>query len=248
MDILIKYNIVLNGKQRFYTYPLPKKLFDLEYTSPFFLHIDEEYLKASSWMELVSKLSIYLLDSKEDYYEKIMSFSPVWTKQKIFVTEKRTNYTEIKPGLFVDTNHTALHSCWLVIDLLDFFGIDFSKCTLVIHRMPKAEPKEVRDYFRDEVKKELRKYLFEKKLLAEEKIEKIMKNLDYLNQNFARRKSGFDDLFLFDNAVLFANAKSKFIREFVSSRADKEKAEKLARYYLDYLTEFYGVNGYYLKK
>lgn len=245
MDFITKYNMIIDGKRRRYVYPLPEKLFDLEYTSPDYLDIGGEHIEASSWGELIVKLTTYLLDLREEYQKRILLFVAPWTKANIFVTEKRINHVEIKPGLFVNINHTALHSCWLVIDLLEYFSIDFSVCKLVIHRFPKAEPTEVRDYYREETKKELRVYLRRSKLFSDEKIEKVIRNIDYLNQVFAKRKSGYDDLYLFDKATIFGTMKSKFIPEFASSRLDKEKSEKLAKIYLGYLTDFYRDCGYY---
>lgn len=248
MDLITKYIMIIDGKRRRYVYPLPEKLFDLEHTCPDYLDIGGEHIEASSWGELIVKLTTYLLDLREEYQKRILLFVAPWTKANIFVTEKRINHVEIKPGLFVNINHTALHSCWLVIDLLEYFSIDFSTCKLVIHRLPKAEPTEVRDYYREETKKELRVYLRRCKLFSDEKIEKVIRNIDYLNQVFAKRKSGYDDLYLFDDATMFGTMKSKFITEFASSRPDKEKSEKLAKIYLGYLTDFYRDCGYYYKE
>ena len=85
-------------------------------------------------------------------------------------------------------------------------------------------------------------------MFSDEKIEKVIRNIDYLNQIFAKRKSGYDDLYLFDDATMFGTMKSKFIPEFASSRPDKEKSEKLAKIYLGYLTDFYRDCGYYYKE
>ena len=114
--------------------------------------------------------------------------------------------------------------------------------------MPKAEPKEARDYFREKTKENLKGYLKRNKLLSDEKIEKVITNLDYLNMIFSKRKSGYDDLYLFDDAIMFATFKSKFIAELVSMRPDKENTEKLAKIYLGYLTDFYRDCGYYFKE
>lgn len=248
MNLAAKYNMIISGRRRRYIYPLPEKLFELEHTCPEYLDIGVEHITVSSWGELIVKLTTYLLDLREEYKNRILLFVAPWTKSSIFVTEKRINHVEIKPGLFVNVNHTALHSCWLVIYLLEYFSIDFSVCNLVIHRLPKAEPTEVRNYFREETKKELRTYLRRSKLLSDEKIEKVISNIDYLNQFFSKRKSGYDDLFLFDDATIFGSMKSKFIFEFVSSRLDREKADKLAKIYLGYLADFYRDCGFYFKE
>ena len=248
MDVIEKYNIVFDGKHRRYVYPLPEKLFDLEFTSPEYLDIGADHLTSDSWANLVAKLASYLLDLREEYLGKILDFAAPWTKSKIFTNEKKINHVEIKPGLYININHTALHSCWLIIDMLDYFAIDFNTCKLVIHRFHKAEPQDAREYFRKQIRIEFRAYLHKNKLLSDEKIEKVFKNLDILNKAFSKRSSGYDDLFLYDDAALFGAVKCKFISEFANTRPDIENAEKLAKKYLDYLTDFYRDCGYYYKQ
>lgn len=248
MQTLIdKYHIVFDGKKRRYIYPLPQKLFDLEYTSPDYLRIGGEVLTSSSWGELICKLSIYLYDNYPFFKGNLLDFKTSWSKASIFVYEKRINHVEIKEGVFANLNHTALHSCWLIIDLLEFCKININACELLIHRMPKAEPKEVRDYIRNEFKKDFRKYISRHCLLTEDKVEKAIKNIDYLNNIFSKRRSGYDDLYLFDDALMFATMKSKFLPEFAKSTNDYEKYYKIAKKYLDYLSDFYRDNGYYSK-
>lgn len=248
MDLINKYNIIIDGKRRRYIYPLPEKLYDLEFTAPDILRIGGEVFQASSWGEMLTKLCTYLLDLRQEYEKDILAYKTPWSDACIFSNEKRINHVEIKPGLFLNINHTSLHSCWLIIDILMLFKINFEQCELIIRRMPRAEPKEVRDCFRQEVKQQLKVYLHRNKLLSDEKIEKVIKNLDYLNAEFAKRNSGYDDLYLFDDANMFNTMKSKFIPEFASKRPDYEKSEKLAKIYLGYLGDFYRDNGYYFKK
>ena len=60
MDFITKYNMIIDGKRRRYVYPLPEKLFDLEHTCPDYLDIGGEHIEASSWGELIVKLTTYL--------------------------------------------------------------------------------------------------------------------------------------------------------------------------------------------
>lgn len=243
-----KYNLILDGKRRKYLYPLPEKLFDLEYTAPLSLKIGNDTLYVSSWGELIVSLIQYLLPIFPKKVDDLLSYKTEWSKASIFSDTKKVNHIEIKPNLYVNLNHTALHACWLVIDLLSLFNIKYEMCELIIHRMPKAEPDEVRDSVRETVKNDLRAYLKRYKLCSDEKIEKIIKNIDYLNKIFSKRRSGYDDLYLFDDAAMFATMKSKFIPEFAKSTNDYEKNASLAKKYLDYLSDFYRDNGYYFKK
>ena len=88
MDLITKYNMIIDGKRRRYVYPLPEKLFDLEHTCPDYLDIGGEHIEASSWGELIVKLTTYLLDLREEYQKRILLFVAPWTKANIFVTEK----------------------------------------------------------------------------------------------------------------------------------------------------------------
>ena len=49
-------------------------------------------------------------------------------------------------NLYINTNHTAVHSVWLIQDLLDFYCVDKENVTLLIKRPPSIEPQEVKDY------------------------------------------------------------------------------------------------------
>lgn len=247
-ELFKKYNLFFDGKKRKYVYPLPEKLFDMEYTTPLSITIGNDVLKVSSWGELITELIKYLLSFYPKNVDDLLKYKTKWSNAYIFSNEKKINHVEIRPDLFVNLNHTALHSCWLVVDLLTFFNIDFSLCKLVIHRMPKAEPEEVRNFIRKNAKEDFRKYLVRYKLFSDEKIAKIIKNIDYLNNVFAKRHSGYDDLYLFDDALLFSTSKSKFIPEFAKTTNDYEKNSVLAKKYLDYLSDFYRDSGYYSKK
>lgn len=247
MEIEEKYNLIIDGKRRLYNYPLPERLYNLEHTAPETLSIGGDILNASSWGELICKTVICLMSLHPKKKEELLEYKTEWSSSNIFSDKKRINHVEILSGLFVNLNHTALHYCWLVIDLLAYFNINYSACELIIHRMPKAEPVEIRDYIRKQVKEEFSVYLSRHKLFSKEKIVKVIRNIDYLNSYFSKRRSGYDDLYLFDDALMFATMKSKFIPEFASKTNDFTKYSELAKKYLDYLSDYYRDCGYYSK-
>ena len=248
-DLLRKHGIVLDGKQRRYWYPLPDKLFDLEFTSPEYLIIGGEKLKASSWGDLLLKMVKYLLEIYPDQEKNLILFKTDWSKQLVFSQERRTNYVDMGNGFYLNTNHTSLHLVWLLIDLLGFFGVNYSVCKLLIHRMPRAESSEIKEAVTAEVKEGLKIYLARKQLISSERIEKIMKNFDYINRLFQQMKSGYNDIYLFDDASMFGLMKNRFISDFSKKdiSPDKKKTAIVKRL-LGYLADYYRDNGYYHKK
>ena len=77
----------------------------------------------------------------------------------MFSFEARTNFKLLKSGVYINCNHTALHACWFLQDLLDFFGIDKSTVSFLIHRPSSAEPKKVKDYVEKRFKKNFAEFI-----------------------------------------------------------------------------------------
>ena len=148
--------IVFEGKKRYYVEDLTKRDYSLECATPHLLKIDDYEIQENAWVEMLRNLTAYLISTSAKSKEDIVSFKTQWSKQNIFSLISKTNYKQLDSDLYVNCNHTALHSCWLIQDLLDFFGIDKSKVYFLIHRTPYAEPKQANEFLLRSLKKSLR--------------------------------------------------------------------------------------------
>ena len=247
-SIISKYNIVFNGKKRLYLYPLPERGLNLENTVPNTFVIGHVEITSTSWVELLALLVKFLVSVHPKNDEELLNFKTDWSKTNIFRKEKRINHEFIREGIYLNENHTAQHSIWLMIDLLDFFGEDYNNCKLIIRRHPRAEPDEVRNWVIKETKQEFETYLKNVKQLDQPKTEFVLKNIDILNKFMAKQSSAYDNLYLIDDATTFGALKPKIIEGFASSSKDYEKYKAAATKFLGYLTSFFRDNGYYNKK
>ena len=170
--------IVFEGKKRYYVEDLAKRDFTLENTTPHLLKIDDYDFVENAWVEMVRNLTAYLILKYPNKKSKISNFKTEWSKSNIFSTTPRTNFKQLDENLYVNCNHTALHSCWLIQDLLDFFEVDKSKIYFLIHRTPYAEPDDARKYFISKFKEEFALYLSMSQNKSKENIDKITSNIE----------------------------------------------------------------------
>ncbi|MDY2913983.1 MAG: hypothetical protein SOV58_05080 [Candidatus Enteromonas sp.] len=246
-ELIQSNGLIIEGLKRLYRLNVGERLYDLEFTSPYRLTIGGETVETVAWGELLVKTVLILLDMYPGRESQLLSFKTDWSNAAMFSEKNRTNFAQLKEGVYININHTSLHSCWFLYDLLEWFEVNYSKCDFLIHRMPKAEPKEIRDAIRSDVKAALKDFLIWKKLLPADKAEKQIKNLEFLNKKFKemRSTSGYDDLFLFDDLNFYSNAKSKFISDLKSKVFSTEpKKVEICRRCLDYLTDFYPTYKY----
>ena len=114
-------NVVFEGKRRYYIEDLSVRDYTLENTTPYQLQLFDTVIEETSWGELLRKVSLFLLERFPEYMDTITDFRCQWTKQVMYSREKKTNYKVLTEELFINVNHTALHSCWFLQDLLDYF-------------------------------------------------------------------------------------------------------------------------------
>lgn len=144
--------------------------------------------------------------------------------------------------MYVNCNHTALHSCWLIQDFLDFYGIDKSKAYLLIHRTPSAEPESARKYFVSKFKEEFALYLSVSQGKSKDSVEKIIFNIEkYMDPIQAKLSRSYDSLMLFEDSTSFANYAIKFIEHIDSDLRMSEKTRSIMKRYVGYLKEFYKI-------
>lgn len=240
MTIYEKYNILLKGRERFYIEDLRERDFVLEGATPVYILIKDKYISERSWVAFLPKLASYLQSINHIDKELLLNYKTTWSKSSIYSTEKRINYKHIFDDLYINTNHTAIHSVWLIQDLLIFYGVDIAQVTLVIKRPPSIEPVEVKNYIKKEMKEMFASYLYGKKIDVD-KISVIVNNIEALNKLLGKMSKSYDDFFLFDNSNALSNYKSKLLKSCEESMLCNEKQLLTIKKHLNLFTNFCSV-------
>ena len=234
-------NIVFEGKKRFYIEDLTQRDYFLESTTPYQLKILNLVFNEHAWGNLLCKVSKKLLELFPDYSSKIYDFRCQWSKQIMFSDEQRTNNKIVKDGIYINVNHTALHCCWFLQDLLDFFNIDKASVTFLIHRPSGAEPKRVKEYIESRFKRNFSSFIvqrYAKNLdYAENKVVVVIEK--YLNPMLRKVSKSYDNFFLFDDNATLSNYVKKVREQILGSIKFDDKARMVLNKYLDYLVAFY---------
>lgn len=237
-----EYEIYIDGKKRYYYEDLSKRDYNLENTRPFLLSIDGYELSESSWVELIRNLSAYLIGIKPDYKNNILNFKVDWTKAKIFTKNKIVNSKMIDKNLYVNCNHTALHSCWLVQDLLKYFEIDLKKVKFLIFRPSGAEPEEVKEKIIEKRKEEFSLYLEISESLNEDEIEMVIYNIENeINEILRQISNSYDNFFLFDDFVMAYNYSERCLKILNNSLEYDYESKEILRYCLKCIINFYKI-------
>lgn len=232
--------IVFEGKKRYYVEDLTKRDFTLENTTPHLLKIDDYDFAENTWVEMIRNLTAYLILKYPNKKSEIPDFKTEWSKSNIFSATPRTNFKQLSENLYVNCNHTALHSCWLIQDLLDFFGVDKSKVYFLVHRTPHAEPNEARKYFISKFKEEFALYLAMNQNKSNESITNIISNIEkYMDPIQAKLSRSYDSLMLFEDILSFTNYSIKFLEYIDSNPKMNEKTKLTMKRYIGYLKDFY---------
>ncbi len=233
-------NVIFEGKRRYYVEDLSQRDYFLESTTPYKLEFKDYCLNETSWGELLRNFTYLLLTLYPEFDKKILEFRCPWSKQVMFASEQKTNYKLVNEHLYINCNHTALHSCWFLQDLIDFFQIDRSEVRLLIHRPPVAEPKEFKQTLEKHFKVEFiefLKYGYDKdETYGQSVIEKIDK---YLNPMLRKISKSYTSLFLFDDFTTASSYIYKIKDIIIQNSAINEKVQKVLIKYLKYLLEYY---------
>lgn len=160
----------------------------------------------------------------------------------VYIRAKK-NYKPIRNGLYINCNHTALHACWFLQDLLDYFLIDKSTVSFLIRRPSGAEPKKVKEYIESRFKRNLTEYLIARHRKTNEYANKVIHTLEkYLNPMLLKISKSYTNLFLFDDNATLHNYISK-IREMIEKGSQlDEKAKNVLNKYLSLLQQYYKDN------
>lgn len=236
-------NIVFEGKRRYYVEDLTQRDYSLENTTPYQLELLGHPIEEHTWEILLCTVTQLLLEIFPDYKEKILTFRCNWSKAAMFSLDPKTNYKSICQGLYMNCNHTALHACWFLQDLLDFFNIDKASVSFLIHRPSSAEPARVKEYIEKRFKRNFASYICFKYNKPEEYAEKVIRVIEkYLNPMLSKISKSYTNFFLFDDNVTLNNYVKKVREKINMSFKLEEKNKKVLNKYLDYLIRYYSDN------
>lgn len=234
--------VSFNGFRRNYIEDLTERDYSLENCTPYQIRIGASVFEDGSWGDFLCKIVEGLLDRNPEKRNGIENFRCGWTKTAMFTVMQKTNYKRISDALFLNCNHTALHSCWLLQDLLDYFEIDKSSVVLLIHRPCSAERKELRLYIEREFKRGFSNFIRAHYEKPEEYGDKVIRNIDkYLNPILCGVSKSYPNFFLFDDTVIASGYIKKVKETLDNSMRFEEKTKKILKKYLSYLLEFYKI-------
>lgn len=233
-------NIEFNGFKRNYVENLLERDYTLEGCTPYQLTIGDTVIEDGSWGNLLCKFSAYLLDTFPNKLETIGEFRAPWTKAVIFSSTPKTNYKPIGFGLFLNCNHTALHSCWLIQDLLDYFDIDKSTIKLLIHRPNSVENAELKKHLETLFVLGFKNYIKAVSSKDDEYAEKVINNIrKYINPVLCSLSKSYQNIFLFDDLTVTSSYIGKMKNTIKQSLKYDEKAKKVLCMYLTLLLNYY---------
>lgn len=233
-------NIEFNGFKRNYVEDLSERDYVLEGCTPYQLAIRDFVIEDGAWGNLLCKFATYLLDAFPHKLENIEEFRTPWTKAVIFSSAPKTNYKPIGFGLFLNCNHTALHSCWLIQDMLDYFNIDRSSVKLLIHRPNSVENGNLKNRLESLFIYGFKNYIRVATSKEEAYADKVVNNIrKYINPILCSISKSYQNIFLFDDLTVASSYFGKLKNIIQQSAKYEEKAKKVLCKYLSLLLDYY---------
>ena len=255
-----KHQILTDGLQRLYVQSVSDRRLDMTGVTPvelivYFsdtwggrfvyknssetLNTKTYHFRERSWSGLLTKLVNFLQESNPKTNEELLSLTLSWSNAKLFrETKDIANSVKLENGLYFSFNYSAVHSSWVIDELLKAYGVYCGD--LIVHRPSFSEPKEVVDAIKELRMNQFCDYLIHEKRLDEAKADTIVNAINGpLNKLLSKKNSYNNDFFVFDDAIALANYKSKVVADLPYVTKWNEKQIKTAKKYLDYLTDFY---------
>lgn len=233
-------NIVFEGKRRYYIEDLTQRDYTLENTTPYQFKLGGHIIEEKAWTKMSLKIARLLLNLYPYYGDTIIHFCCSWSKATIISRNPKENYKEIYPGLYLNCNHTALHSCWLIQDLLDYFNIDKSAVSLLIHRPCSVEPQEVKNYVEKRFKRGFVEFIMLHYKVTEEQANNVVMIIGrYLNPILSKISRSYTNLFLFDDYATLTIYIKKIREQIIATQAFSEKVKTRFNKCLDWLLKYY---------
>ncbi|MCD8201824.1 MAG: hypothetical protein LUD47_07160, partial [Clostridia bacterium] len=229
------------GMHRYYIEDLSIRDYLLEGSSPYRINICGSEISDASWGNFVCKVVRLLLKNFPERRDHLIAFNVQWGNADIFSSSERTNFKWVDDNIYMNCNQTALHLCWLLQDLLDYFDINRSNLKMLIHKPVNSEPKKIKAHIESVFIIGFKSYLCRTHPnTSEASAEKVIQNIQRILNPMLVKNSRFDsNFFLFDDFQRLSKYISK-VQEYMSNRlnyADRDK--KILNKCLKYLKDFY---------
>lgn len=232
-------NILFKNFKRFYKVDLSVHGFDFERTTPEFLYFDDFYCDEHSWVRTLELLARYLVKKHSSSFKSLYNFRGSWSDALLFREDKAINHREVVPGLYVNCNHTAVHSIWFIGELLKYFGVQPKRATLIIHRPPDSEPEHLQTVFIDAYKTGFRTFLIEKEGKTPENADKILSNIAFMNRYVPEIIKSLKSWFLICDTTSFSRLKAAYIPHMLGHHSNlPRKAFALFEKYINLMSAY----------
>ena len=241
--LMDKYNLFFINGKRYYEFDMTTKLPILENAVPYVFKYKDIEIYETSWKHISFRIleEIDKLSPKSEEY--LLNLRYWWSKTEVFSTSQHPNFTPFK-GIYLNTNHTAIHAMMSIQCLLNAYNIDPSECYFVVRRHPIAEPFEVREYFKNKTVDGFKKSMIFRGF-SEKRIETVINNFRVINQLLGMVSQGYYDFFLFDDYQNFVNYKVNVIKKTKHKFISNQKNVDAVVNTLDKLDDYYKNKSFY---
>ena len=175
-----KYGLVYIKGRRYYKTDIESDNGFYENTVPYLFKYENIKVYTGSWSNMTLKVLNEIDNLNPKTEEELLELKYSWSKQNIFSREKRTNHMKFK-NIYLNTNHTAQHAFMSLKALLIYYGVNLSKCELIISKHQVVEPDEVKEFVRNTNISKFRKSLIMNGFNTE-MIEATLKNIEFINK------------------------------------------------------------------
>ena len=247
---LMKDNgVIFCNFKRFYLVDMSQRGYDYEGSTPQVLSFDDFFSDEHSWVRLIELLARYIVSRIGGDTKRMIEFRVDWSSASIFKEHPATNPREVIPGLFVNCNHTAVHSIWLIKDLLLWFRGSIDDATLLIHRPPASEPTDLQEVYSSAYKTGFKRFLIQKEGKTDIAAEKVISNIEKMNKYLPEISKVYTNWFLICDLQTFSNLKSHFTPHmrshyFTMPEKNFELFERYITYMGSYLKRCINSNSY----
>lgn len=235
-----KYNIEYYDNKHCYRINLVEREYNLENTSPVLFVIDGKEVDEKSWGRLLERVSNYLINKHSPDADFLLNIQLDWSKQQVF-TKNRQVSAHLGPlvnDLYINTNHTSTHMCWLLLDILKVFNEKLETIKLLIRKLPGTEEEEVQEHYNSLSKNMFFEFLKTSKRFDEIKSKDIFIGIKKLDIILKEHFPSYGSFLSFESKGEFSVIKSRFLRK-INIMNLNENNKKSIKYILDLLTTYY---------
>ena len=238
MSIEEKYNIIYKNGSRYYKYYLvDNRRSDLEKTRPDSCNIEGHLIEDNSWVNLLTEVCKYLLEVNPKENEELYSFKAEWYDKLFFTKTKLINFTEVRDGLYMNTNLGSVRSYWFLCDLISYFGLSNQNSYLEIKRFGISEAKEVRDYITAKNLSSYKDYLLGK--YNEDKVDKMISLLKRIDEVSQKKSTTYYSILIIDEKHTLYNAKNELLNYYKKNLKDRTQYPKIEACVMEYYDFMY---------